>query len=263
MFPVNVINKNPIMTKYSYLILFVCSIAVAQNSRDIYFDFDIDKANRASLEALDQWIADNKDYEVTKIYGYTDTIGNALYNIDLSERRARYVENQLRDNNIMISDNLEIKGFGESSNKSSLAGNRHVIIHFDKKPTTEKKLTAAVIKAGKGDKLKLPGLNFYNNSARVLPESRPVLEELLSILEKNPKLKIEIQGHICCQPVELEKISYYRAKAIYEILIKNGIDKSRLTFTSFGSSRPVYPLPEKDESQRIANRRVEIEIIEN
>lgn len=251
------------MIRYLISALFACGSIAAQQKQDIYFDFDIDVANNTSEQAMNKWIADNKDNEITKIYGYADTTGNAMYNIDLSERRAHFVEGRFKNNNIKLSDKIEVKGFGESTDAPSPEGNRRVTIYFNKLEKVIKPLAAAVQKAKKGDKLKLPGLNFYDNSDRLLPQSRPVVEELLAILQNEPKLKIEIQGHICCQPTEVDKISHYRARAIYQFLINNGIDKSRLTFTSFGSSRPIYPLPEKDESQRMANRRVEIEIIEN
>jgi outer membrane protein OmpA-like peptidoglycan-associated protein len=97
----------------------------------------------------------------------------------------------------------------------------------------------------------------------VLPESQPILSELLTIMQSNPLLKIEIQGHICCQIVEENSVSQRRAEMVYKYLIKNGISSDRLSFKSFGSTRPVYKLPEKTEAEKVANRRVEIEIIEN
>jgi outer membrane protein OmpA-like peptidoglycan-associated protein len=42
-----------------------------------------------------------------------------------------------------------------------------------------------------------------------------------------------------------------------------GIDESRVTYKGFGSSQPLFPIPEKDEAQRAANRRVEIVITAN
>ena len=97
----------------------------------------------------------------------------------------------------------------------------------------------------------------------MVPGSRAVLSELLVIMRNRPKLKIDIQGHICCQEQEVANISEKRAKAVYDFLVRNGIDKSRLSYQGFQSSRPVYPLPEKNDEERDANRRVEIEIIEN
>ncbi len=114
-----------------------------------------------------------------------------------------------------------------------------------------------------GEKLKIENLNFKINTFIVIPESKGKMYELLLVLQKNPKLRIEIQGHLCCMPVDRLDLSTQRAKAINNFLIANGIHEKRLTYKGFGSSHPVFPLPEKDESQRAANRRVEIEIVSN
>ena len=114
-----------------------------------------------------------------------------------------------------------------------------------------------------GEKLKIENLNFIINTFAVVNESRGKMYELLLVLQKNPQLKIEIQGHVCCMPVDRTDLSTQRAKAIYNFLIQNEIDKSRLSYKGFGSTQPIYPLPEKDEMERAANRRVEILIIQN
>lgn len=114
-----------------------------------------------------------------------------------------------------------------------------------------------------GEKLKIENLNFIINTFAVVNESRGKMYELLLVLQKNPKLKIEIHGHLCCMPADRNDLSTQRAKAIYNFLVMNEISKSRLTYKGFGSSQPIYPLPEKDENERAANRRVEILILEN
>ena len=114
-----------------------------------------------------------------------------------------------------------------------------------------------------GEKLKIDNLNFVINTFAVVPESRKKLYELLIVMEMNPQLKIEIQGHLCCMAVDRIDLSTQRAKAVYNFLIKNKIEKSRLSYKGFGSTQPIYPLPEKDEPQRAANRRVEIAIVSN
>ncbi len=114
-----------------------------------------------------------------------------------------------------------------------------------------------------GEKLKIDNLNFKINTFIVVPESKGKMYELLVVLQKNPKLKIEIQGHLCCMPVDRLDLSTQRAKAINNFLVANGIKENRLTYKGFGSTKPIFPLPEKDEVQRAANRRVEIEIVSN
>ena len=132
---------------------------------------------------------------------------------------------------------------------------------------SEFKLDTAFMKkvgeAKAGEKLKIENLNFVINTFAVVPESRGKMYELLLVLQKNPSLKIEIQGHLCCMPVDRLDLSTQRAKAIYNFLLNHDIQKDRLSYKGFGSSQPIYTLPEKDEQERAANRRVEILIVEN
>ena len=64
-------------------------------------------------------------------------------------------------------------------------------------------------------------------------------------------------------PTDRTDLSGQRAKAIRNFLTGNGIDKSRLSYKGFGSTQPIYPIPEKNEAERAANRRVEILIVAN
>jgi len=52
-------------------------------------------------------------------------------------------------------------------------------------------------------------------------------------------------------------------KAVYKFLEMYEIEKTRMSYQGFRSTQPLFALPEKTETERAANRRVEIEIIEN
>ena len=114
-----------------------------------------------------------------------------------------------------------------------------------------------------GEKLQLENLNFQLNTFAIVNESRGKLYELLIVMQQNPELSIDIQGHLCCMPTDRTNLSTQRAKAVSQFLRMNGIENSRVTYQGFGSSNPIYPLPEKNEEERAANRRVEILIIQN
>jgi outer membrane protein OmpA-like peptidoglycan-associated protein len=117
--------------------------------------------------------------------------------------------------------------------------------------------------ANVGEKLKLESLNFFVDTFAIMPQSRSVMFELLTVMKSCPDLKIQIQGHICCVNNDIRDLSTQRAKAIYKFLEFNGVEKSRMSFVGFASSKPIHPLPEKNEQEREANRRVEIEILAN
>nr|WP_294935268.1 OmpA family protein [uncultured Flavobacterium sp.] len=251
------------MKKYLLLFYLVFSLTgFSQEKFTVYFDFDIHQVNSDSNVKLSDWISQNKETEVLKVYGFCDSVGSHEYNDKLAIRRVNAVMNILKENKISLSEKLETKGFGKRFEQSKIQDeNRKVEIYFRKK---EAKLSEKITQMKVGEKIRLRNLNFYNRSGVVVPKSRPVLLELLEIMQQNPKLKIEIQGHICCQvKYDLEDISTLRCKTVYNYLIQNGIDKNRLSYKGFGSSMPLYPIPEKNEFERDENRRVEILIVEN
>lgn len=114
-----------------------------------------------------------------------------------------------------------------------------------------------------GTKLKLENLNYIANTFAVVEESRGKLFELLLVMQERPEMVISIQGHLCCVSVDRKDLSTQRAKSVKQFLELHGIEKTRMSFKGFGSSAPLYPLPEANEEQKAANRRVEIEVVEN
>ncbi len=258
--------------KQYLIILFMISLCVhAQEKLNVYFDFDKYDLNDEAVKKINSWIAEGKDYEVIKLYGFCDWKGANSYNDTLALKRVYTVCDFLKASKIDVKKDIEIRGFGEDFEQSKVQEeNRRVTIIFQEKKeiilekSSEERLKEQVNASKKGDLIKLPNFYFYNNSAKIVPKSQPVLYDLLCVMNDNPKLKIEIQGHICCKlPSEFDAVSTARAKAIYNFLILNKIDRKRLTFKGYGVSRPIHPIPEKNSLEEDENRRVEILIIEN
>ena len=251
---------------------FIFSFSVqSQEKLTVFFDFDQSAINADALQKLNNWITENKNVEVTKIYGFCDWKGTNSYNDSLSIKRVRTVFEFLRQNGITIREGYEIRGFGKDFDQSKVQSeNRKVTVAYEiikPKKTTDKDAKLALgekLKTAKaGEKIKLQNLYFFNMPPRVLEKSKPVMFDLLCAMQDNPKLKIEIQGHICCQlSGDINNLSVSRAKAVYNFLISNGINRHRLSMKGFGVSSPVYPIPEKNEEEQEANRRVEIQILE-
>jgi len=247
----------------------------AQEKLTVFFDFNKYKLNDITTQQLQTWMTNNPKIEVTKIYGFCDWKGTNNYNDTLSLKRVKTIFNYLKDNNIKVKDDYEIKGFGEDFEQSKVQSeNRKVLIVYELKkeepiklikPTTDNRELSIQFKEAKtGDKIRLKNIYFYNMTPRVLPKSRPVLIELLCAMEDNPKLKIEIQGHICCQKVfDINELSVMRARAIYNYLVSQKINRKRLSYKGYGTSDPIHPIPEQSEEERDENRRVEILVLDN
>ena len=104
--------------------------------------------------------------------------------------------------------------------------------------------------AKKGDLVRINNINFYFNSERVMDQSFPLLDELLDIMMSNPKLIIEIHGHICCnQNPNDTKLSYRRALVIFKYLQNNGVELNRMAFRGYGSNDPIYKLPDRKSTR--------------
>lgn len=248
--------------KLKIIVFLLLSVSVfAQNKIEVFFDFNVAVPNEKSNELLQKWMKENPNVTVYKLSGYCDSIDVSSYNKELSLRRIKSVLNLLKEKSIKISNKVELQPFGKDFKQSPIqAENRKVVIYYEK----EEKLAARVKTSKKGDLIKLKNLYFFNNSDKIKPISEPVLTELLSVMNENPKLKIEIQGHVCCGQVgSLEVISSARAKAVYDFLIKNKIQKNRMSYIGFGFTRPIHPIPEKNTTEEDENRRVEIMIVEN
>ena len=97
------------------LVLFTLTLgtAHAQKTLSLYFENDVDTPNEASQQKLNEWIKENKNAEILKIYGYADAKATNSYNIDLSQRRADTVKAILQANKIAVVDSVEVKAFGE------------------------------------------------------------------------------------------------------------------------------------------------------
>lgn len=121
-----------------------------------------------------------------------------------------------------------------------------------------------------GDRMVLKNLNFIGGRHFPINSSVRVLDELLQVMRENPTLRIAIEGHICCERDDIDGVdidtgtrdlSVQRAKFVYDYLKGFGVGASRMEYRGFGSSRKLFRL-EETEAQQLANRRVEIKIID-
>lgn len=113
----------------------------------------------------------------------------------------------------------------------------------------------------KGKRLVLENILFVAGETNLLKGSQSDLERLTEVMQNNPTMKIEIQGHVNApgqrNNKENQQLSDGRAEEVYNYLIMKGIFADRMTFVGFGNTQMVYPKP-SNEWQQKKNRRVEI-----
>ena len=103
--------------------------------------------------------------------------------------------------------------------------------------------------ANEGEVADIKNLYYVGDQAILLPKSEPELPKILKFMEINPRIKIEIAGHINLpnQRAVPEntwhfKLSVRRAKLVYDYLIENGINPERLQYKGYGNSKMRFPM---------------------
>ena len=103
------------------------------------------------------------------------------------------------------------------------------------------------------------GILFDVNSDAIRIESAPTLEDIGTMLQDHPDLRISIEGHTDSDGDEAfnQELSERRAASVKDYLVGTyGIDPSRLETAGFGESVPVAPNDTREGKQQ--NRRVEL-----
>lgn len=220
--------------------------------------------------------------EKIEILGHTDNWGTDEYNLDLSERRAKSVKQFLVAQDI-DSTRLFTAGCGErnpiadNSTSQGRAINRRIEfsiydgvsskcpkvdeIELDdssldgKLDNDEQKRIAA--KLLQGGQLTFTNVRFKFDSDELTDNSKKILDNVASVLNKLTDLKLEIQGHTDSKGSRTynQNLSERRANSVKNFLINKGISSERLSSVGFGESNPVST--NNTDEGRAKNRRIE------
>lgn len=117
------------------------------------------------------------------------------------------------------------------------------------------------------DMLKLKPIYFESNKASIPPVTAKKLDELTGYLNKHNTIKIKIESHTDSKGNDSYNLdlSKRRAQATYDYLIKNGIDKRRLTHQGFGEKALLNKCSNGvkcSKSEHAINRRSEFIIVD-
>lgn len=107
----------------------------------------------------------------------------------------------------------------------------------------------------------LKNIFFASGSAVLKPESAGELLKLYDLLQTNPKMNIQINGHTDNIGGDADNLalSEKRAKAVYDYLIQKGISSSRLKYKGYGESQPI--ITNATPEGRQMNRRTEFIVL--
>lgn len=107
----------------------------------------------------------------------------------------------------------------------------------------------------------LKNLFFDTDKTIIKNTSVESLEEMYRLLVDNPKIKVMITGHtdnVASDAYNI-RLSEGRAKAVYDEMVRRGIDPKRMKWQGKGEREPIET--NKTEEGRAVNRRVEFKIL--
>lgn len=196
-----------------------------------------DSITRAPVQARIHLVDVERNDTVRTLYsGRGD--GKFLMSLPLEREYAAFVE---APRYLFASKNFYLKSLGEET-------------YFD--------LTIDLTPIRPGKQVRLDNLFFEFNSYDLKPESEPELRFLLTFLSRNPRMRIEIQGHtdnVGSDEVNLT-LSQQRAESVMNYLLEKGIKPERVQAKGYGESVPEVANDTPESRKR--NRRTEFKILE-
>lgn len=261
-----------------FLLLAAITARAQTDTLHVYFDTDIDTLNSAALSYLTKHKDSIRKNDAILIIGYADERGSDEYNIALSERRAGsvstfFIRIGIKEQRIrMVTGKGEIKRRNGNLKRYATDRKVDVVIISD---TSEGKivrrgmpdLPRKIEETSVNETITLRNMNFYLSLDIHTPASEATMKDLLKAMNEREKLKIQLEGHVCCiddmNPIHragAHRLSLMRSIAIRKYLVDNGIAEDRIKTKGFGHDRPLFPL-EQNEKERLLNRRVEIRIL--
>ncbi len=235
----------------------------------VHFALKETTVNPVAAGYLDKIAAkDIKPGQKITILGYADYRGTPEHNDTVSTERATNVQAYLVGKGINKDDIVAYAGKGQiarpgMTGKYGNAPDRKVLIIVQGNQT---KMDIDKLKVN--ETVNLKNIFFEGNLPDIMQSSMPELQNLFNFMNEHSKVTISIEGHACCKGMETgkdiaitdQKLSEMRAKAIFDYLTAKGIDKKRMKYIGYGTTKPlIYPANTEDEQQQ--NRRVEIRIL--
>ena len=197
-----------------------------------------DATTKLPLEANFELINPDNQQVINRSYSQK----NGEFFVTLTENN-NYIVNVNKDGYLFYSDNFLLKS-------SSTDFNKPYLLNIPLQPIDI------------GSTVELKNIFFDVNKAELKPQSKAELEKLISLLSKNPSLKIELGGHTDNSGDKKFNLSLSlnRAKAVYDYLLNNGkIDATRLKYQGYGDSKP--KVANDTPENKAKNRRTEFKVI--
>ncbi len=98
------------------------------------------------------------------------------------------------------------------------------------------------------------------SSAALTGQDKALLDQVASIMQQYPRVKIQIEGHVAAGVANAQKLTQSRAEAVLSYLRSRGIDASRMVAVGMGADVPVASNNTPEGRRR--NTRIDFLIVE-
>ena len=114
-----------------------------------------------------------------------------------------------------------------------------------------------------GATVNLKSVLFQQSTSNLLPESNDELDLVVSFLQTNPNIEIQLSGHTDNRgdKEQNHRLSQKRVDRVKAYLVSKGISGKRITGKGFGGTKPIAA--NTAEETRRLNRRVEFTIVKD
>ncbi len=268
-----------------------CSAQAAGDTFSVFFRSGESILTEGIRHQIDDaiYLGTLSDRDATVLIGYADEVGSGDSNMRLSKARAAAVKAYLIQSGFREERIALLIGKGKKEARTATGGegyprDRRVDIvrtvapqvqvqtqvPLAKRIDTVRSIPIDISKVAAGESIRVDNIYFQAGRHYFQPQSEASLDALYKTLREHPKVRIRIEGHVCCTPGEndgldedtnIYDLSETRAQAVRSYLIKKGIAPVRLEAVGMARHKPIYPV-EQNETEAQANRRVEIRVLQ-
>lgn len=261
------------MRRYiALLLLLITNTCMAQDSTiqwdvtgtavNLYFDLGSAALTPATKSTLDSLMYNDVLYKGRRVslIGYADMTGTETANKTLSYKRAKAIANYLHSMGTDTADIDYVAGLGEITRKNNTpqAIDRKVTMVIAQPPAPP------TIKWEDTGRL-VATVYFQFGNADMQYQSKPVVDTVTAILKRKPNMRVKLNGFVCCKRFGAVKyistkandpkydeylgqvadsLSLQRAKLVYGIMKRNGVDTARMRYAGYGfrkvETKPIH-----------------------
>ncbi|MEJ6680595.1 MAG: OmpA family protein [Flavobacteriales bacterium] len=201
---------------------------------EIKFPFNVSDLPPSISTFLDEYANVLKDnpFLSIEVGGHTDSRGEDLYNLKLSEKRSKNIHDYLLKQGVDTKQ-ITYKGYGESLLKNKCADG---VSCTDDLHSENRRIEFSIKKISYQ-------INFNKNSYVISSADKLILNEIRLILSSDKNVVIEIGGHAdkgTGTDFINDNISHLRAESVFNYLKDIGLDMVNITYKGYGSNQSIH-----------------------